>query len=495
MFDNLLETFSGITAESLVNVAVALGILLGGWILARIAAFLVKRLVRRTKLHSGISNMLSSDQEISSKRVDGWVSGIVFWLIMLFVLVAFFQTLQLTAISDPLSSLLNELLSAGPQLLGAALILLVGWVIAGLARALFSRLLSVSKLEERLSDSADIDASALSTRESLSTGIFWIVFLLFLPAVLNTLGMQGLVEPVQGVVDQALSAIPRFFGAAVLLFAGWVIARIVRQIVANLLKAANVDRLGERIGLDDSKQSLTDLLATTTYVLVFIPVVIAALNALEIEALSGPAIAMLSSVLNGVPAFFGAVIILGVAYYVGRFASGFVTNILSGLGLDRVPARLGFKVDMEKNRYSLSEIGGLLTLVGLMLLASTEAANLLGLNTLGSMISNFAVWGSQAIVGLIIFAVGLYLANLSRDVIVAASGEDARFMANIARVGIMIFVLALALQQLGVDSNTVNLAFGTLLGAVAISAALAFGLGARDVAGEQVKKWVDKASK
>ena len=350
MFDNFLETFSGFTAESLTTVAIALGILLGGWILARIVAFIVKRLVSRTKLLSGISKMMSSDQEISSERVNGWVGGIVFWLIMLFVLVAFFQTLQLTAISDPLSSLLNELLSAGPQLLGAILILLVGWVVAGLARAFFSRLLSISKLEERLSDSADIDASAQSTRESLSNGLFWIVFLLFLPAVLNTLGMQGLVEPVQSVVDQALSAIPRFFGAAVLLFTGWVIARIVRQIVANLLKAANVDRFGERIGLDDSKQSLTDLLATTTYVLVFIPVVIAALNALEIEALSGPAIAMLSSVLNGVPAFFGAVIILGVAYYVGRFASGFVTNILSGLGLDRVPARLGFNVDMEKNR-------------------------------------------------------------------------------------------------------------------------------------------------
>ena len=462
--------------------------------MARIVALVARRLLRRTKLLSNLTELLGSDADVSTERVDRWVGGLVFWVIMLFVLVAFFQTLQLTAISDPLSALLDEMLSAGTSFLGAALILIVGWIIASIARALFSRLLTISKLEERLSDSADIETDAQSTRAALSNGVFWIIFVLFLPAVLNALGMQGLVEPVQGIVDQALSVIPRFLGAAVLLFAGWIIARIVRQIVSNLLKSANVDRFGTRMGLEADKQSLTELLSTVTYVLVFIPAIIAALNALEIEALSVPAVAMLSTVLNGVPAFFGAVIILGLAYYVGRFISGVVTNILAGVGLDQVPARLGFKVAAKDGR-SLSEIAGLLTLVALMLLAATEAANTLGLTTLGAVIANFTSWGGQALVGLVLFAVGLYLANLSRDVILAASGEDSRFVADLARVAILIFVVALALQQIGVDSNTVNLAFGALLGAIAISAALAFGLGAREVAGEQVRKWMDKVSK
>ncbi len=43
---------------------------------------------------------------------------------------------------------------------------------------------------------------------------------------------------------------------------------------------------------------------------------------------------------------------------------------------------------------------------------------------------------------------------------------------------------------MGLANEIINLAFGLVLGAVAVAAALAFGLGAREVAGEQVKSWV-----
>lgn len=49
----------------------------------------------------------------------------------------------------------------------------------------------------------------------------------------------------------------------------------------------------------------------------------------------------------------------------------------------------------------------------------------------------------------------------------------------------------MALRQIGVASDIVNLAFGLLLGAIAVAIALAFGLGGRDVAREQVKEWLD----
>lgn len=487
---NLGEFFAGISGENLLNLVVALGILLGGWVLARVAGFLVRRLIQRTRLVERFGGVMEGDTASTQSVVERWTGAIVFWLIMLFVLIAFFQTLQLTAISTPLSDLLNQVLAAAPQFVGAALILLAAWVIASLVRMIVSRALGFIRLEERLSDSADIDADAASVRASLATGIFWLVFLLFLPAVLSTLGMQGLVEPVQGVVDQALGAIPRIFGAAVILLVGWIIARIVRQITVNLLGAAGVDRYGAQAGIGVDGQSLTQLIGTVVYILVLIPAVIAALNSLEIEALSAPAVSMLTTVLNGVPAFFGALLVLAVAYFAGKLVASLVTNLLSGVGLDSVPQRLGFQVEIKKGQRTLSEIAGYLVLVGVMLLAAAEAANLLGLPTLGAMIANFTTWGGQAIVALLIFAIGLYLANLARDVILSASGAQANFTASLARIAILIFVVALALQQLGVAGETVNLAFGILLGAVAVATALAFGLGARDVAGRQVEHWM-----
>lgn len=47
----------------------------------------------------------------------------------------------------------------------------------------------------------------------------------------------------------------------------------------------------------------------------------------------------------------------------------------------------------------------------------------------------------------------------------------------------------MALRQMGLANEIINLAFGLLLGAVAVAAALAFGLGARDVAGRHVEDW------
>ena len=48
----------------------------------------------------------------------------------------------------------------------------------------------------------------------------------------------------------------------------------------------------------------------------------------------------------------------------------------------------------------------------------------------------------------------------------------------------------MALQQMGVATDIVNLAFGLLLGAIAVAIAIAFGLGGRDVAGDQLREWL-----
>ena len=48
----------------------------------------------------------------------------------------------------------------------------------------------------------------------------------------------------------------------------------------------------------------------------------------------------------------------------------------------------------------------------------------------------------------------------------------------------------MGLRQMGIADDIVNLAFGLLLGAIAVAVALAFGLGARDIAGRQVEGWL-----
>jgi hypothetical protein len=57
-------------------------------------------------------------------------------------------------------------------------------------------------------------------------------------------------------------------------------------------------------------------------------------------------------------------------------------------------------------------------------------------------------------------------------------------------VSIIVLAGAMALRQMGVANDIINLAFGLLLGAVALAVALAVGLGARDVAGREVEEMI-----
>jgi hypothetical protein len=268
----------------------------------------------------------------------------------------------------------------------------------------------------------------------------------------------------------------------------------VRQIVVNLLAATNIDKFGERIGVSSESQTepLSKIIGSVIYILILIPVVIAALNALGVEAISAPAISMLTAVMNGIPMFFGAVLVLLVAYFAGKLVSGLVSNLLTGIGFDRITEKLGLRIASDKTKYTLSEVVGYIVLVAVLLLAGIEAADMLGFGFLAEILGIFLAFGGQVLLALLIFAVGLYLANLTRDVIMAAGGNNAGFMAGIARTAILVLVAAMGLQQVGVAGEIVNIAFGVLLGAIGVAAALAFGLGARETASRVVDSWVNK---
>jgi hypothetical protein len=90
----------------------------------------------------------------------------------------------------------------------------------------------------------------------------------------------------------------------------------------------------------------------------------------------------------------------------------------------------------------------------------------------------------------VVFAIGLYLANLAQKVVASSGTHQSQILGQIARLAIITFVGAMALQQMGIAASIVNLAFGLLLGAIAIATAISFGLGGRDVASEQLRDWM-----
>ncbi|MGB2895451.1 MAG: hypothetical protein WBB65_04715, partial [Anaerolineales bacterium] len=200
----------------------AIGVLIGGWLVALIVAAIIRGGLRRTRLDERIARLISGDEDAPEKlNIAHWVSRVVYYLIMLFVLVGFLQTLNLAVVAQPINELLNQVLSYIPVLLGGAALLFVAWLIASALKFVVLRVLNAIKFDERVASQAKIDMQETSFSASLASVVYWLVFLLFLPAVLGALGLQGLLEPVQGIVDEILGVLPNILGAGLILFVGW----------------------------------------------------------------------------------------------------------------------------------------------------------------------------------------------------------------------------------------------------------------------------------
>jgi hypothetical protein len=233
--------------------------------------------------------------------------------------------------------------------------------------------------------------------------------------------------------------------------------------------------------------TLSRVIGLLVYVLILIPVAIAALDALNVEAISEPAIAMLQNVLNAIPAIFAAFILLVIAYFVARFVGDLVTRIAANVGFDRFLARLGVVRTAPMGRQP-SEILGMIVVAGIMLFAATEAAHLLGFEAIALMLANFVRLLGSILLGLIVIALGLYLANLADSAIRSSNVQNSNLLATVARYAIILLTATMGLRQMGIAEDIITLAFGLTLGAAAIAAAIAFGWGGRHLAERQLQK-------
>ncbi|MFN2234129.1 MAG: mechanosensitive ion channel family protein, partial [Anaerolineales bacterium] len=122
--DQINQFFNSTIGISLINLGVALLILLVGYIVARIIASIVRRLLKRTNLDNRIADALSQPGEDRKFEVEDVIAKVLFWLLMIFVLVAALERIGLSGISAPLSAFLNDVTTVYLPRLGAAAVLL-----------------------------------------------------------------------------------------------------------------------------------------------------------------------------------------------------------------------------------------------------------------------------------------------------------------------------------------------------------------------------------
>ena len=208
---------------------------------------------------------------------------------------------------------------------------------------------------------------------------------------------------------------------------------------------------------------------------------------------------MWAGIVAFLPSLFGAILILLIGLVIAKLLEKGTDALLERLhfdealdrgGVNRTLARAGTKLDP-------SSLVARLVFWTVALVAILMASNALGLTAVSAMFYTLIAYIPRVIVALLIVILGMVLGEFVKDVIAASMGGVSGFsvLGKAAKGVIVALALFMALDQLQVAPDIVRTAFTLLLGAAALAAGLAFGLGCRDLAGEHMRRWVEQGQR
>ncbi len=390
---------------------------------------------------------------------------------------------NLSNLTDALSVRFGNLL---PGVLGALVVLILGFIIAGLVRRLVLRLMQRTSIDEKLANKLH---TSFRIDKFVAKLFYYLMVIFTLLVVLNLLGADSVLEPLKIMLNQFTGYLPNILGAGIIGFAGYMIASIVAEMTGFL--SERLEGFGERMGFTAGSINLSKLLKQIVFIIIFIPILILALDTLKMEAISKPATEMLSTLMNAIPKIIAAVVLLGVFYIVGKYVVTIVTDLLRNLGVDTYANNMGLQSVL--GNASLSGLIGKLAMFFIMFTGIIAAADKLGLGQVEGILNDIFHIAGRVFFGLIILVGGLAISRVATRML--EQSQNNGIFVPIAKFAIMGIFLAFALHTMGIAESIVNLAFGLTLGAIAVAFALSFGLGGREAAGKQMEEFFNNLRK
>lgn len=389
-----------------------------------------------------------------------------------------------------LENLLNNLQSTLSTGIGAVvkavLLLVLAVIVASIVRSLVKKLLDTRKVSELLAK-VDGNEGAGSTANFIGKLVYLIVFLLFVPGIMGALKADSVAQPVLGLLNTIWNFLPNILAAAIVLLVGSSVARLVRQLLVPVFQKLKVDRLQEKAGISvpDSAR-LSNTLSYVVYVLILIPVIITALQVLNVRVISDPAVSMLNVVFNKIPSIIVAALIIGLGCVIAKFAGQIVSRLIAATGVD---AKLTELTDNKMSGFTLSNVVGTVVQVILILFFVAEGLNVLGFTVLTSISTTIIAYLPNVLAAVIILICAVFAARIAEK---ALKKTGMAAYALIVKIAIFVIAAFMGLNQLGIASVIVNSAFILILAALAVAFAVAFGIGGRDFAAKTLEKLSDK---
>lgn len=372
-----------------------------------------------------------------------------------------------------------------PDILLGILFLIIAIIAGYVVKSLIVKGTKAMKLDQKFGESTK---EANSIPELLGKLGFILTVLFFLPGIFDRFGLNNISTPLTGMVGTFLGYIPRLIGAALLLFLGFVIAKIVQQLAKGFLERVNVDRLKDKMGLAEPDTSLeprrnalplADLGGKVLYVIVLIPFIIAALEVLSIDAITNPAVLMLTSITSIIPQILAAGILIVIGIFIAKLVGDLVENIIDGFGISDKVADV---MDEPKSTgFDLGNIVGIVVKALIILFFTVQAFDLIGLSIFQSIGAAIIAYLPMILSALLIIIGGYILGSIAKRFILKMVPE-ARFAAIVVKSVIVAVAALMALSHLGIGALFVETLFIAIIVSAAVAFAIAFGIGGRDFA-------------
>lgn len=368
---------------------------------------------------------------------------------------------------------------------------------------------------------------------------YWIVLAITAIPVLEALKVGVLAAPLSAVFGAIALYLPRIAAAALLIAFGYVAGRLLRALTTALATRIGVDRLVARIGGQRvlKGQSLSGILGTIVMAFVVLHFAISAVGRLGIPEISAPLGLFLAMVYGYLPKLFVGGMIFAIGIVAARLSGNLASRLLSAMGFNTLMSHIGLykgmspaaeaqeaeaktmmRARMQGERAEAefgedrlftrvsgggvttartpADIGGLVVAVVVAIIFLRQALGTMHLSGFARMLDKVLAFVPNLLVAAVILAAAFWVgarAHRRLDEMTATSSDRLlRQLGTIAHVAIVSFGVMAAAQQIGVASSLIGIAFALVLGAVCLAAALAFGLGARDVAGDIVRREYQK---
>lgn len=195
------------------------------------------------------------------------------------------------------------------------------------------------------------------------------------------------------------------------------------------------------------------------------------------------------------------IIILIIGWVIAKFIRTVVTRVLRAVKLDELSDRIELDSILAKGgiTYSLSELVGVICYWLGLLVTFVVAINAVGLTIAADLLNRIILYVPNIIAAIFILILGMFIATLLSNIVQTAASNaglsQTKLLGKIAEVAVIIFAIAITLEQLGIGAEIIKLTTSILLGSLGLGLALAFGLGCKDIAAKFTSELIDKLKK